>query len=153
VRRDGAELQLDVPAAVALGQRDVAAVPGNATRAVALRHIGLGVEGLFDGPVMRQVEAAPGAVVELDRGRTRGAAGLGGEIGLVVVGRHREGDVARVEEPAAVQRQPLAAAVGLHCQRQQSGQQHQQPTGRQRQAREANHCLRPGSLTVTARPS
>ena len=76
VRGDRVELQLDVAAAVGLGQLQVAPVPADAARAVALRGVLVAVERAFDRPVVRQVEAAPGRVVEVGGRRAPGAVGL-----------------------------------------------------------------------------
>jgi hypothetical protein len=84
-------------AAFCLVDLQVAPVPADAARTVALRDIGLGVERAFDRPVVRQVELAPvGVVVAGGRGAA-GVAGLGVVVGRLMADDLRKRDVAEVE--------------------------------------------------------
>ncbi len=160
---DAVELHPQRAAAVGRGQVEAAAIPadrvaGDAAEGLrALAHLerlpgilradagahvlvavvaqGLRVEGQLDGPVVRQVELAPGAVVKirLREGYGRGGVDVGGraaqgdQLGFLVevgaggalervdlgVGEDRRVEsrgVAEVETPPEIEQQPLAAA-------------------------------------------
>jgi hypothetical protein len=103
MRGDAVELQLDMSAPIRRVEFQVAPVPADAARTVTLRHVGSGVEWPFHGPVVRQVDGAPFAVVE---GRRRGAgriAGLRMQVTGGMAAHFGHDDVARMEYPTAVQ--------------------------------------------------
>ena len=119
VGRDAVELQLDVAAPVGLRQLQITPVPADASGAVALRRVLLTVEGVLDGPVVRQVQPAPVGVVELRPASADDAARLGLVVARAVSLDRRRRHFAAVEQPAGVQRQALARPLGARG----SGQQ------------------------------
>src|SRR4051794_13552900 len=68
--RHSVELELDVTAAVALGQSEALPVPADAFGVITLVAVGVLVERLLDDEIVRQVQDAPAAVVKLDASRT-----------------------------------------------------------------------------------
>src|SRR5471032_1387765 len=94
-------------AAVRDRQREVAPVPADATRPVALRLVLLGVVWAFNRPVVRQVEPTPGGVVVVGLGRPLRLAGLRAEVAGAVALDRRQRHVALQEAPTGIQRQPL----------------------------------------------
>src|SRR5205809_914734 len=80
--RHSVELELDVTAAVAVGQSEALSVPADALRVIALVAVGVFVERLLDDEVVRQVEDSPAAVVIFDARRPGPRAGLGVAVSL-----------------------------------------------------------------------
>ncbi len=99
---DATEFQLDPPPTKRGAQPEAAPVPADPARAIALRDIGGLHEGLERGPVMRQVDGLPVAIVEIDRRRTTGVAGLDRQIGRIVRVKRGGLDIALMEQPAAI---------------------------------------------------
>ena len=130
---DATEFQLDPPATKRGVQPEAAPVPADPARAIALRDIGGLHEGLERGPVMRQVDGLPVAIVEIDRRRTTGVAGLDRQIGRIVRVKRGGLDIALMEQPAAIHQDACGV---LH--RQSGGK----PIGRGRHGKRAGTIRR-----------
>jgi hypothetical protein len=109
---DAVEAQLDFLPAERRIEPDQAAIPADAARAIALGDIGCGIERLGAGPIMRQRDRLPVRRIEIERGGATGIAGLDRKVGGIVVSRLGKGNVAFVEQPALVQRQPVRLGGG-----------------------------------------
>ena len=129
---DAVEGDADAAAEIFGGNREALAIPSDAVlRKVAadgLRTViavAASIEGQLDGPVVRQVDDAPGPVVELGRGRTIAVARLGEEE------RNRRkvevhvlvGGIAKSKMPPGVHRDSLSDVCGARLRRLRLAQQ------------------------------
>jgi hypothetical protein len=105
---DAVELDLQVLALVGGIQAEAAAVPGHALGPVALGDVGGRLERPLHHEVVRQVHEPPRPVVVVEPRRAAGRPGLGRGVGLVAAVRDRRRDIAAMEAPREIQRQPLA---------------------------------------------
>jgi hypothetical protein len=111
VAESAIQFQPEAFVAVFRREREGAAIPtdvigseAGANRFKTVAQIGILVEGQFDGPIVRKVQRAPGAVVESGRGRAGALAGFAEAFGDAPL-------VAQMEFPAEVHEQPLARGI------------------------------------------
>ena len=112
IGRDGAELQLEIFAAILGIEPQRAPIPGIAARAISLRGVGLPLERHLDCPVVRQIDVAPVRIVEIRRRRALCLPRLRIGVAPAMALDDGEGDVALVELPGAIEQQP-AGLIGL----------------------------------------
>src|SRR5208337_2649333 len=86
----------------------VFSVPSDPPSAISLGDVCSRIERLLHRPIMWQINWLPGGVIKIRSGSSPGNARLGVGVGLVVSGNHRERNIALVEQPPAVQQEPLA---------------------------------------------